>query len=121
MPPISWTSIVPLPQGTFGRLADGCERLGQELVEVLTREETPPELHGLVSELIVVELLELRLQVVDLAGRYGRSRFSSRSFESPISFLISLNISVDTSVRPGLDPGVEQAPSDPATGEGAFP
>ena len=52
-------------------LADGGERLEQQLLQGLAVLEALPELHGLRAQLVVGERLELRLQGRDVRGLLG--------------------------------------------------
>ena len=52
-------------EGALGRLADGGERLGQQVVERLAVRVALAQLDGLVAQLLVGELLEVVLEVVD--------------------------------------------------------
>ena len=51
---------VPLAEGALGRLADGGERLGQQVVEGLAVGEPLPELVGLAAQLVVGQLRRSR-------------------------------------------------------------
>ena len=71
MPPISWTSKMPLVGLALARLAHGGERLEEEVVERLAVLEPLPELDRLRGELVVGELLEVGLERRDVGRLLG--------------------------------------------------
>ncbi len=63
---------VPLTERAARRLAHRGERLGQDVVEGLAGREPRLEAVGLLPQLLVGEILEARLELVDLVGDAGQ-------------------------------------------------